>query len=78
MDVYFVLEETLVQMKKQKLVSFILVIIVFFSGMCFENVKTDSLFVYVSAEKTDSYIMSCEAAIMDYIQRYTEDCHAKK
>lgn len=57
------------QMKKEKLISFVLVIFVFLSGMCFENVKTDSFYVYVSSDTTDACIMSCEAAIID-----TEHC----
>lgn len=60
------------QKKRQKFISFVLIIFVFLSGVCFESIKTDSFYLYVFTEKADSCIMSCEEGILN-----TEYCQAE-
>lgn len=57
--------EPLVHFKNQKIVCIFLVIFMFLSGMCFENIKTDSPLAYAPIEKSDSCIDTCKTAVID-------------
>lgn len=50
---------------KYKIFCFVLAVFLSVSGMCFEKIKTDSLFAYVSMEETSSYLLPCYAKISE-------------
>lgn len=51
--------------KKQRLLCFVLIILVFISGMCFENIKTEVSAECVSTENVNSYIMPRDVTMVD-------------
>ena len=59
------MEVTDVKVKKKQILCLILTLFVFFSGMCFENIKADSLFLFTSEEEPLSYVGTCDVAISD-------------
>ncbi|MBQ3514021.1 MAG: hypothetical protein IJA32_09545 [Lachnospiraceae bacterium] len=53
------------KVKKKQIFCLILTLFAFFSGMCFEQIKADSLFAFTSEEEPLSFVGTCDAAISD-------------
>lgn len=66
---------------KRRMICLILSVILFLSGVCFEQLKTDSFLVNSSAESETSSIRSCQTVLSDadvYNVNILRDCNRIK
>ena len=67
--------------EKRRMIGLILSIILFLSGVCFEQLKTDSFLVNSSVESETSSIRSCQTVLSDvdvYNVNILRDCNCIK